>query len=418
MTIRAWLACWAILPGMALAAPSIAPIEPPTRGSFDEQVIARGASLSAIGNCNTCHTAEGGKPFAGGRPFRTPYGTVYGTNITPEPETGIGRWSEAAFRRALHEGLDRDGNHLYPVFPYDHFTKLGDDDVAALYAYIMTREPVRARAPANSVGFPYSVREFIAVWKNLYFVPGRFVPDPRQGPQWNRGAYLVEGAGHCGACHTPRNALGAEQKDRAYAGGEAGGWHAPALNAESPSPVPWNAAALDAYLRTGLTDAHAIAAGPMAPVVDNLATVTDADTRAMAVYVAWLMGTPATGARNDPPHAQVPAGATTSGAAIYAGSCASCHDLGRTASSGGALELPLAIALALPVPSNLIHLTLQGVAPHEEKPGRFMPGFAGALTNEQVVALVQYLRTDVAGKPPWPAVDEEVAKVVAEINGR
>ncbi len=142
----------AILPGMTLAAPPIAPIDPPGRASFDDRAIARGASLSAVGNCNSCHTAEGGRPFAGGRPFKTPYGTIHGTNITPDSETGIGRWSEAAFRRALHEGLDREGRHLYPVFPYDHFTKLGDDDIAALYAYIMTRDPERGSIIAASEG--------------------------------------------------------------------------------------------------------------------------------------------------------------------------------------------------------------------------------------------------------------------------
>jgi mono/diheme cytochrome c family protein len=412
---RAWLSALAVVPAMAAAAPAIAPVDPPPPASFDPALVARGAQLAAVGNCHDCHTAAQGKEFAGGRPLYTPFGVVHGTNITPDPETGIGRWSEAAFRRALHEGVDRDGQHLYPVFPYDHYTKLTDDDVAALYAFIMTRDPVSARTPPNRVSFPYNVRAFIGVWKNLYFEPGRFTPDPSQNAQWNRGAYLVEGAGHCGACHTPRNQLGAEVKERKFAGGETGSWHAPALNRDSPSPVPWTVAALDTYLRTGLPDDHAIAAGPMAPVVRNLSTVSAEDTKAMAVYVASWMGAPATDVKA---RARMPDTASLadakSGASIYAGSCGACHDIGRTISSGGALHLSVAIAPALPTPANLIHLTLEGVAPPDGEPGRFMPGYAGALTNEQVATLVQYLRTEFAGKPPWPDVDAEVRKVSAD----
>jgi mono/diheme cytochrome c family protein len=404
---RTWLSVCALFSAHAVAAPEIAPITPASRASFDPALVARGAQLSAIGNCHDCHTAEQGKPFAGGRALRTPFGVIYGTNITPDPETGIGNWSEAAFRRALHEGVDREGAHLYPVFPYDHYTKLTDDDVAALYAFIMTRDPVNARTPPNRIAFPYNVRAFIGIWKNLYFEPGRFKPDPAQSAQWNRGAYLAEGAAHCGACHTPRNQFGAEEKERHFAGGETASWHAPALNRESVSPVPWTVEALDGYLRTGLVPDHAIAAGPMATVVRNLSTVNSDDTKAIAVYVAsWLGPAQARSAQS-----RNPAPAASAGAAIYAGACGECHDVGRTASSGGALHLSIAIAPALPSPANLIHLALEGVAPADGEPGRFMPGFAGALTNEQMAVLVQYLRTEFAGKPPWPNVEEEVRKL-------
>ena len=416
---QALLAALAVVPAMATGAPAIERIDPPSRASFDALAIARGQALDAIANCGVCHTSEHGKPFAGGRPFETAFGTIYATNITPDPQTGIGRWSEAAFRRALHEGLDRGGHHLYPVFPYDHYTKLTGDDVAALYAYVMTRDPVRAEVPPNRVSFPYNVREFIAVWKGLYFEPGRFTPDPAQSAQWNRGAYLVEGAGHCGACHTPRNSLGAEIRDRHFAGGETGTWHAPALNRESPSPVPWTASALETYLRTGLPDNHAIAAGPMAPVVHNLASASADDTSAMAAYVAFWMGASSTDARGAPAPVRAPdkrdvGGDTTTGAAIYAGACGICHDAGRTASSGGALQLSLAIGPALPTPGNLIHLILEGVTPPEGEPGRFMPGFAGALREDQMTALLQYLRTEYGGKPPWPNLGEELRKASAD----
>jgi mono/diheme cytochrome c family protein len=416
---RILLATISLLPGLAVAAPEIAPIVP-MRAAFGADVIARGAELSAIGNCKACHTADDGKPFAGGRPLPTPFGTVHGTNITPDPETGIGRWSEAAFRRALHEGIDRQGQHLYPVFPYDHFTRLTDADVGALYAFMMTRNPVTAQTPPNRLTFPYNVRAFIGIWKNLYFEAGRFQPNPAQSAEWNRGAYLVEGAAHCGACHTPRNRLGAERRDRAFAGGDVDSWHAPALNAESPSPVPWTVAQLDTYLRTGIEDVHAIAAGPMAPITRSLATVPPEDTRAIAVYVSSLMGGETAAPRGDSARTLVPGGgqARSSAATLYADSCGSCHDVGRTVSSGGALQLSMAIAPALPTPSNLIHLTLEGITPPDGEPGRYMPGFAGALTNDQVTALVQYVRVEFGRKPAWRNVDEEVARVANELRAR
>ena len=408
---RSLILSMAALPAIAMAAAEIPPVDPSSRAIYDDKIVARGAALSAVGNCADCHTSENGKPFAGGRPFNTAFGVIYGTNITPDAETGIGRWSEAAFSRALREGIDRRGQHLYPVFPYDHFTKLDDADVAALYAFIMTRDPVQARPPANRVNFPYNVREFIAVWKNLYFAPGRFVPDPGKSAQWNRGAYLVEGPGHCSACHSPRNGLGAEVTERHFAGGSAGSWHAPALDRSSPSPVPWTATALEVYLRTGLADRHAIAAGPMAPVVRNLRQASGDDVQAMAIYVAsWLAAADAS-----------PAAAQSSsmveargGAAIYADACGECHDKGRTTSSGGALELPFAIALSLPTPANLAHITLEGIPPRDGDASRIMPPFAGALTDAQVVALLQYLRTEVARKPAWPRLDEEVRAIAAE----
>ncbi len=399
-----------LAPAVALAATAIAPVDPPARSSFDEDQIARGAALSAIGNCGDCHTAQGGKPFAGGHALSTPFGTIYGTNITPDPETGIGRWSLDAFARALREGVDRRGEHLYPVFPYDHFTMLSDGDVSALYAFVMTRDPVRQRNAANQVTFPYNVREFIALWKNLYFRPGRYVPDPQQGAQWNRGAYLAEGLGHCSACHSPRNPLGAEVRDRHFAGGSAGTWHAPALDRSSPSPVPWTADALAVYLRTGLVDQHAIAAGPMAPVVHNLRSASADDVAAIAVYVAsWMKD-----AQSPPPASTM--ASSGEGAAIYATTCGECHDKGRTTSSGGALELPLAIALSLPTPQNLIHITLEGIPPRDGEASRIMPGFAGSLTDAQVVSLLAYLRSDVAHKPPWPDLDTQVRTIGNEVG--
>jgi mono/diheme cytochrome c family protein len=412
--------------------PSIAPVDPPHRSSFDAALIARGAQLAAIGNCNVCHTALGGKSYAGGRPLKTPFGTIYGTNITPDPDTGIGRWSQNAFARAMREGLDREGRHLYPAFPYEYFTKMTDEDVKALYAFMMTRDPVQAVTPPNELAFPFNVRGLIGGWKLLYFERGVFRADPAQTAQWNRGAYLVDGIGHCGACHTPRNRLGAEKKREYLAGGEVEDWHAPALNAASPAPVPWTTGQLYKYLRTGLDDLHAIAAGPMAPVVRNLESVSKEDVQAIATYIAASIGTPSpdhrrkadealTHARHDEAvgarivrmeHAGAAGNRTLqSGAGIYAGSCAACHDVGRQASSGSGLYLALGTAMTIPTSANLVRIVMEGIVPPNGEPGRWMPGFADELTDEQIADLVTYIRAYFGRAPAWVDVNEEITKV-------
>jgi mono/diheme cytochrome c family protein len=201
----------------------IAPIEGASSGPFDPALVRLGSQLAAIGDCAVCHTAPEGRPFAGGRPLPTPFGIIQSTNITPERETGIGRWTEAAFQRAMNEGVDRRGSRLYPAFPYDHFTLVSDDDNKALYAFLMTREPVRAIAPVNHLPFPLNIRFLVAGWNVLFLRNERFRADPASSDEINRGAYLARGLGHCGACHTPRNALGAERRDRSWSGGEAAG---------------------------------------------------------------------------------------------------------------------------------------------------------------------------------------------------
>ena len=380
---------------------AIEPASPPSAQSFPPELVATGERLAAVGNCVTCHTTPDGKPYAGGFPLHTPFGTVYGTNLTPDAATGIGTWSEAAFARALREGLDREGRHLYPAFPYDHFTLIHDEDVRALYAYFMTRTPIRAEVPANSVFVP---RPLIGIWKAMYFRPRRFTPEPAREARYTRGHYLAEALAHCSACHTPRNKLGAEKRDDAYAGGEVGGWHAPALNAASPSPVPWTVEAMTEYLRTGMADAHAIAAGPMANVVRNLADVPLEDVAAMALYAVTLdkrgereRVAQAKEALSLPPRGK--ADETRPGAALYAGACADCHDRGRDA-EGGALQLPLAIAPVLPTPANLIHIIRDGVVPKAHERSGWMPPYAGALSDDELAEVVSYVRT-FSGQPPW-----------------
>src|SRR3712207_5947650 len=219
----------------------IDPIDPPAQAGFDRAIVARGADLAAIGNCNVCHTASGGQPFAGGLGIPTPFGTIYSTNITPDPETGIGRWSEAAFIRSMRKGVNREGRHLYPAFPYDHYTLVPDEDNRALYAFLMSRSAVSANPPANELPFPFNMRMLLAGWKALYFREGPYQPDTSKTAEWNRGHYLTEGLSHCGACHTPRNRLGAEKKDGYFAGAEVENWTVYPINANSPAPIPWNA---------------------------------------------------------------------------------------------------------------------------------------------------------------------------------
>ncbi|HEY2132073.1 MAG TPA: c-type cytochrome, partial [Acetobacteraceae bacterium] len=382
--------------------PTLAPIEP--RTTFPQQQIALGAELAAVGDCAVCHTAEGARPYAGGRGVPTPFGTIFATNITPDRETGIGTWSEAAFRRTMRDGIDREGRHLYPVLPYPHFTRASDSDIAALYAFLMTRAPVRADTPDNKLPFPFDYRVLLAGWNLLYLKPGPWSPDPTQDATWNRGAYLVEAIGHCGACHTPHNALGAEQSGQTLAGGEAENWYAPPLQAASPARRPWTEDSLVAYLRTGFDAHHGAAAGPITAVTEELAHVPQADLRAIAVYVGSLMPkatTSVTTARSGD------AGA----ASIFAGACGGCHAEDAPMTRDGAPSLALSSTVNAPTPRGVIQMILHGIPWREGKPAPYMPSFAAALTDAQVADLAAYLREKYSDKPAWNDVPAEVAKI-------
>jgi mono/diheme cytochrome c family protein len=411
----------ALLIGGAVAAfaiawrPAIAAIDPPAPQSFDPTLVKRGRDLAAIGNCNDCHTVRGGKNFAGGLPVPTPFGTIFSSNITPDVETGIGRWSEAAFRRAMRSGVNRDGQHLYPTFPYDHFTNVSDEDDQALYAYLMTRQPVRAPAREIQLPFPLDQRFVIAGWKLLFLRHGTYQPDPAQSAEWNRGAYLVEGLAHCGSCHTPRNALGAERATAQFAGGDVDNWHAYAINAQSPAPVPWDADALFTYLRDGWHPDHGVARGPMALVVSNLSSVPPGDIRAIATYMAGVFGAP-TPDRKRPGGAvlaqveplSVQASKTNAaGASIYAAACASCHETDRPLPYGG-LNLALSTALASPDPRNVANIVLSGIRPVEGERSPIMPAFADNMDDGQITALLNYLRARFSNKGAWINVEKTV----------
>jgi mono/diheme cytochrome c family protein len=396
--------------------------------NFDPQLVARGAQLAAVGNCNVCHTAQGGKAFAGGLPIKTPFGTIFSTNITPDSETGIGRWPESAFQRAMRKGVDIEGRHLYPAFPYDHFTLVSDEDNKALYAYLMTREPVANTPPANTLTFPYNVRIAVAGWKLLFFREGPYQPDPNHNALWNRGAYLGEGLAHCGACHTPRNALGAERKSEAYAGAPIEGWWAYAINKDSPAPVSWTQDALNDFLRRGWHEAHGMARGPMSPVVSNLSAAAPDDVKALASYYASVAGEPSAekrqkgealiaatrhpGVGGTAPSADTQAAATSvtgndQGAKIYAATCASCHESGRPLPYGG-LSLTLSTAPQGPTPENLINVTLYGLSAAPGERSAIMPGFRGSLNDGQVAALLTYIRARFTDKPAWTDLEQQV----------
>jgi mono/diheme cytochrome c family protein len=400
----------------------IAP-QAPDPGRFAAGRITRGAELAKIGNCGVCHTRPDGAPFAGGRRIDTPFGAIYATNITPDPDTGIGRWTEAAFLRAMQEGVRRDGAYLYPAFPYDHFTRVAPEDLRALYAFLMTRQPVRAENTPNALRFPFSARPLIGAWRLLYFRGGEIASDPVLTGELNRGAYLVEGLAHCGACHTPRTRLGAERNDHFLSGGEAEGWLAPALIGQSTAPVPWTTAQLLTYLRRGYAPSHGVAAGPMRAVVDDLAGAPEQDVRAIAAYIGAMLSPtgaprPKAGREGAPIAAAAAIGQREGeGAVIYAGSCALCHEPSGQRFSARGIGLAASTALALPDPRNLAHIILEGITPPAATPSALMPAFADSLTDHQVAALMRYLRSTFTEQPDWSDVDMVVGAVRASRRG-
>jgi mono/diheme cytochrome c family protein len=390
-------------------------------------LIARGEQLAALGACAVCHTKPGGAPLAGGLPMPTPFGTIFSTNVTPDKESGIGAWSEEAFRRAMHEGIDRKGGYLYPAFPYDHFIKVTAEDVRAIYAYLMTRRPVRATAPPNELTFPFNIRLLMAGWNLLFLDRSPWTPDPGKSEAWNRGAYYVQGLGHCGSCHTPRNVLGAERKDAPLRGGEVEGWHAPALGTHATVPLPWTVDALVNYLIDGWDEGHGVAAGPMSPVVNQLAKQPEEVVRDMAIYLADLAGPPprerAQGALAFAAEREFAAAQALSeaarprepalqrGEAVFVRSCANCHRRG-----GQTVPLALTSTVAMADPRNAIHVVLHGIKPPDGAPERSMPSFGGSLSDEQAAELIAFVRAQFSRGPAWNDLALRV-RAVRQVQG-
>jgi mono/diheme cytochrome c family protein len=385
----------------------------PAPESLDRTLVASGEALSHLGNCRSCHTAAQGKPFAGGHALETPFGTIFATNITPDPETGIGTWPLEAFARAMRLGIARNGDHLYPAFPYDHFTHASDGDLAALYAFLMAQPAVNATTPTNRLRPPFDWRRLVTAWNLIYLHPGALPADAAKSADWNRGRELAEGLAHCGGCHTPRNDWGAEIAEQRYDGAWIRSWYAPPLNAQSPAARPWTEDELFSYLRTGLASRHSAAAGPMADVTRELAQAKQEDVRALAVYFADLMSGAAN--RNDRPPIDKPDADTShaEGAVLFAGACATCHAPGAPMMQQGRPALSFATSLNVAAPNDALHVMIHGLSPTAGRAGPSMPAFGEIFSDSQIAEIAAYMRARFTDRPAW----SDVARAVSDVRG-
>ncbi len=360
----------------------------------DFVTIQRGRYLATVGDCISCHTAPGGIPFAGGRPLETPFGTLVTPNLTPDPATGLGNWTDAEFLRAMREGIGRGGKRLYPALPYSYYTKATRDDLLAIKAYLATLNPVSNPVQVNQLPFPFSIRFSMWGWNMLFFTQGEFRATAAKSAEWNRGAYLVEGLGHCGACHTPRNSLGGENTTAAFSGGTLIGWHAPSLGSDLRTGIGgWSAEEIVEYLKTGRNQRSA-ASGPMAEVVYfSTQHMTDADLKAIATYLKDLPAvTPAVSAAPALPETDP---VMVAGKAIYLDNCSACH---VSSGAGVARMFPALRGNAVvqaPDGSTLVRVISQGVraastATAPTAPA--MPPFDWKLNDEQIAAVLTYIR--------------------------
>lgn len=357
--------------------------------------IARGAYLARAGNCMSCHTARGGLAYAGGRGIDTPFGTVFSSNLTPDEKTGIGGWSPAHFWRAMHNGRAQDGRLLYPAFPYPNYTQVSREDSDALFAYLRSLPAVEQARPPHALRFPYNSQAALAVWRALYFKPGVYEADKQRSAEWNRGAYLVRGLGHCAACHTARNALGASSESLDLAGGliPMQNWYAPSLSSPHEAGVgEWDRQHIVALLKTGVSPS-ASATGPMAEVVlRSTQYLSDADLAAVAQFLKEL-APPATLALPAAPAAQ--ASVLTQGAKLYEQHCAQCHGEQGRGVSKAYPALAGNRAVTMPQAANLVQIVLNGgYAPATEgNPRPFgMPPFVLVLSDSEVAAVLTHIR--------------------------
>ena len=375
------------------------------------ELIARGAYLATVGDCAACHTAQGGKPYAGGRALPTPFGDVPAPNLTPDDATGLGQWSFDAFWRALHEGIARDGHALYPAFPYTSYTKVSRQDAFALFAYLKSLPPVSSRTDSPSLRFPYDLRASLATWRTLYFRPGEFVPDPKQSAEWNRGAYLVQGLGHCNECHVARDNLGGQPRGETLTGGQipVQNWYAPDLSTRAHGGLEgWSTDDIVALLKTGQS-ARGAAFGPMADVVmQSTQHMHEDDLRAIAVYLQSLPPRPVPAKAGG----QLDATALLErGGKLYAEQCASCH--GKDGQGVAGIYPPLAGngSVTEPTGINAIRIVLLGgFAPSTDANPRpySMPPFAQQLSDGDVAAVVSYIR-HAWGNDTRPVMERDVA---------
>ena len=403
---------WLVVPAASAAsAPSIAASGPSiARPAADASPIERGRYLAAAGDCAACHTTAGGAAYAGGRPLETPFGTVLSANLTPDA-TGLKNWNADQFYRAMHEGISPNGDHLYPAFPYNYFTRMPRADTDALFAYLQSLPPVANKPDRNQLPFPFNIRALMSVWNLLYLDKATFAPDATRSAQWNRGAYLVEGPGHCAACHTPKTILGGPQKGRDFQGGAFGTWFAPDLTPNGRTGLGgWTRDETVAFLKTG-RNAHASASGEMGLVVqDSTSRLADDDLQAIVAYLADRAASPA--AQMTPPDtAEMKAGE-----AIFVDECSGCH---LSHAQGQALAFP-PLAHSANVqqldPTTSLHLILAGAqaSPTRAAPTPFtMPAFAWKLDDRQVAAVASYIRNNWGNAAPAVGADQ-----VARLRGK
>jgi len=362
-------------------------------------IIEHGEYLARAGDCIACHTAPGGALFAGGRAMPTPFGTLYSTNITPDPEHGIGRWTADQFYRVLHDGRMPDSGLIYPAMPFQAYTKVTRADSDAIFAYLQSLPPVPQADKPQDLDFPYNNRGLIIGWRTLFFHSGEYEQDPNKSAEWNRGAYLVEGLGHCAMCHSPINALGGTSPSQAFEGGliPMQQWYAPSLTSDREGGLgEWSLTDIIDLLRTGVSQRGAVY-GPMAEVVYNsLQYLSDDDIRAMAVYLKSLPE----GAPPEKPNTSIPVAENSLllslGKTVYDTRCASCH--GSNGAGMPPAYPPLAGNQSIQMTSavNPIRMVLNGGFPPgtEGNPKPYgMPPFAQVLSDDEVAAVVTYIRT-------------------------
>jgi mono/diheme cytochrome c family protein len=403
-------------PAPALATPVVS-------GGID--LVKRGAYLARAGDCAACHTADPSRPFAGGLPIDTPFGIIVTPNITPDPDTGIGRWSDADFLRAMHEGIGKGGERLYPAFPYAEYTRVTEQDLLAIRAYLNTLTPIHFTPPANSLKFPFNQRWLMAFWNLFNFTEGRFVPDPKQSAEWNRGAYLVQGLAHCEECHTPRNFMQGLKSSARFSGAVQAGWHAFNITPDKISGVgEWRDDELIAYLSTGAAPGRANAAGPMGEVVaDSTQYLSRVDLRSIVIYLRSVP--PVSGGEARPRHqwgnpaddVSALRGAAikgVNGAQLFVANCASCHSWtgqGIGASAPGAYpSLIHNSTVGASGADNLAQVILHGVRRTTKHADVLMPAFGNQLTDAQVAAIANYV-TRQFGNPQSTVTAEQVASL-------
>ena len=374
-----------------------------------QRVIERGKYLSRAGDCVSCHTAKGGARLAGGRRIDTPFGYMLSPNITPDRDTGIGRWSRGDFYRALHDGVNKNGKDMYPTMPYDFYTKLTRADVDAIYAYLRTVKPVHKAVDVNHLHFPFNVRLTMGLWRELYFDEGTYRPDPAKSAAWNRGAYLVEGPGHCSDCHSPRNLLGGIEKDRDFTGAAIDGWFAVDLTADITTGLgSWSVDDIAGYLKTGAIRGKGTALGPMVAVIRNSTShLTDADRRAMAEYLKSI-----------PPTSRLRTGRIAPdptklrGARLYTDYCSGCHQSRGRGIPGMFPALAGNPNVLAAEPNNILEVVEHGI-PARAGYGA-MPGFQSQLTDQQIAEIANYLRTSWGNRARPNATAAMVAKLRAK----